>query len=148
MSYSNKNVNKEVHCSACSPKSTRTPMVKVVFNTKLGYGTPYDIHTLVERPNPLKPKNDTEYWCRNCSMTAKKFHRLAHFRYSLYRIMRQNLAKDVAIFKEHDVPITDQCLLMINDVDVNWRYTAFLDLQLSMAEVEAECDPVPSPSTT
>ncbi|CAL8124439.1 unnamed protein product [Orchesella dallaii] len=138
MRYSNKTANKEMHCTACTPKFQRTPMVKVVFNTKQELGTPYDPVTLVEHPYPQKPRNDAKHWCRNCSLAAKKFHRLAHFRYSFSRIMRHNIAKDVQAMRERGVTVTDNSLLRISDIDVNWRYTLFLDLQLSIAEVMAE----------
>ncbi|CAL8148746.1 unnamed protein product [Orchesella dallaii] len=134
-----RNMKREKYCSGCFPTYQREPVVRVTFVQKHKLGPmPYDPKTLQELPDgPLaNPKKATD-WCEECSDAAKKYHGLAHFCYNLRRLLKQNMAADLAIFKAKQIPITDKFVLWMHDVDVNWRYTRFLDFQLSVAEVEA-----------
>ncbi|ODM88007.1 hypothetical protein Ocin01_18675 [Orchesella cincta] len=131
-------------CTICFPTQKRDATFKVVLTSKCAGSNgpkPYDPLTLQDIPNGVEltnRQNIKEFWCDECSTAAQKYHRLAHFCYTLYRILRQNVAGDLAIFKAQNIPITDKFVLWMHDVDVNWRYTMFLDLQLTIAEVEAE----------
>lgn len=119
MILSTKDVNKSELCSACKRS---VPCVAVKFPTRGHMDKPYDIKTLIELapehfPQPPEPMN----FCRGCSNAAKKLHRLIHFRHNLLKLIKQNIAKDVATFHKYQTQITQNILLWMQEKDISWK---------------------------
>lgn len=119
MTLSTKDVNKTGACSACHRS---VPWAAVKFPTRGHMEKPYDMETLIELPPENFPDAPAPMnFCRSCSIAAKKLHRIAHFPYHLLKLIKQNVAQDVATFQKFHTQISDEILTWIQRQDVSWR---------------------------
>ncbi len=121
MKLSAKDVKKSEACLACHRPGS-VPCLAIKFPVKGHMEKPYHKETLIELapgnfPQPPEPMS----FCRGCATAARKLHRFIHFPYFLLKLIKQNIAKDVATFRSYRTQISDEILVWIQRNDVSWK---------------------------